>query len=205
MPTLTDYAQFHGRHWETGSVANHLAYQGITAPHTNAPYSEAFLLGVSGGLAFGYFTFHYEGHDPQCNLLTRNTFDPLGTMLSRLGIVQTVLRTGKPDTAVAHCRMRWWKIRRWTGGLSDTAWPKRCWPCMMRNTRPWKRSAKPCRLDPTLPRLEALQCKERPQILGKIRQEPVQWASQTARQAVWHFTRLIRRDNEHGYQNKSGF
>jgi hypothetical protein len=102
MPILTDYAQFHGRHWKTGSVANHLAYQGFTAPHTNEPYSEAFLLGVSGGVAFGYFTFHYEGQDPQCNLLTRNTFDPLDTMLSRLGIVQTVQRTGKPDTAVAN-------------------------------------------------------------------------------------------------------
>lgn len=102
MPTLTDYAQFNGRHWETGSVANHLAYQGFTAPHTDMPYSEAFLLGVSGGLAFGYFTFHYEGHDPQCNLLTRNTFDPLDTMLSRLGVVQTVQRTGKADTAVAN-------------------------------------------------------------------------------------------------------
>ena len=52
--------QFTGRHWETGSIHNALAVQGIKAPHTGQPYSEALLLGVSGGIAFGYFTFEYK-------------------------------------------------------------------------------------------------------------------------------------------------
>src|SRR5690606_23746144 len=69
MPTLTDYKQFGGRHWETGSVHNFYAYRGYAAPHTGAPYSEAFLLGVSGGITVGYFKFAYEGYDPQCNIL----------------------------------------------------------------------------------------------------------------------------------------
>jgi len=32
MPTLTRYRQFDGRHWETGSVHNVLAYRGVKAP-----------------------------------------------------------------------------------------------------------------------------------------------------------------------------
>ncbi|NTU62938.1 MAG: hypothetical protein HGB05_05930 [Chloroflexi bacterium] len=32
MPTLTRYRQFDGRHWETGSVHNALAYRGVKAP-----------------------------------------------------------------------------------------------------------------------------------------------------------------------------
>ena len=79
-----------------------MPYRGVTAPHTGQPYSEAFLLGVSGGLVFGYFTFVYEGVDPQANLLTRNTFDPLDTLLSRLGVVQHRQQTSKPETAVAN-------------------------------------------------------------------------------------------------------
>ena len=64
---------FTGRHWETGSIHNALAMQGIKAPHTGKPYSEAFLLGVSGGIAFGYFLFEYKGYLPHLALLTRNT------------------------------------------------------------------------------------------------------------------------------------
>ena len=61
MPTLTDYTQFEGRHWDTGSVHNFYAYRGVTAPHTGKPISEALLLGISGGIVFGYFSFAYDG------------------------------------------------------------------------------------------------------------------------------------------------
>jgi hypothetical protein len=100
MPTLASYNQFDGTHWETGSVRNFFAHRGFTAPHTGRPYSEAFLLGVSGGITVGYFTFAYQGYDPQCNILTRNTFDPLDTMLSRLGVVQYVEHTRQAGRAV---------------------------------------------------------------------------------------------------------
>jgi hypothetical protein len=96
VTVLKDYKQFEGRHWETGSVHNALAYQGVRAPHTGQPLSEAMLLGISGGIAFGYFLFEYQGYDPHLALLTRNTFDPLQTLLERLGIVQTVLQTNDP-------------------------------------------------------------------------------------------------------------
>jgi hypothetical protein len=102
MPTLNDYHQFEGHHWETGTVANFLAYRGVKAPHTGRPYSEALFLGVSGGAAMGYFSFAYEGYDPMARILTRNTFDPWITMLSRLGVAQNVHQTAKPEKAVAN-------------------------------------------------------------------------------------------------------
>lgn len=91
--------QFNGRHYETGSIHNALALQGVKAPHTGKPYSEALLLGVSGGIAFGYFTFEYKGYLPHVAMLTRNTFSPFTTMLERLGIAQDVQQTNKADAA----------------------------------------------------------------------------------------------------------
>jgi hypothetical protein len=91
--------QLNGRHWETGSIQNALALQGVKAPHTGKPYSEALLLGVSGGIAFGYFTFEYKGYLPHVALLTRNTFNPFPIILERLGIVQDVQQTNKAEIA----------------------------------------------------------------------------------------------------------
>lgn len=96
---LQNYQDFEGRQWETGPVRNALAYQGFRAPHTGLPHSEALLMGVSGGAVMGYFSFAYEGYDPMCRILTRNTFDPLDTMLSRLGVVQEVRQTANPEKA----------------------------------------------------------------------------------------------------------
>jgi hypothetical protein len=92
-------SRFEGRHYETGNVQNILALQGVKAPHTGKPYSEAFLLGISGGVAFGYFTFEYKGFLPHLAILPRNTFDPFRTMLERLGVAQTVYQTLKAEIA----------------------------------------------------------------------------------------------------------
>jgi hypothetical protein len=96
MPILSDYTQFDGRHWETGSVHNVLAYQGVKLPETGQPISEAMLMGISGGAAFGYFIFEYKGLDPFMSLLSRNTFDPLDTLLERLAIPQDLFHTVDP-------------------------------------------------------------------------------------------------------------
>lgn len=96
---IKKFNQFDGRHYETGSIQNALALQNIKAPHTNKPFSEAFLLGVSGGITFGYFTFEYKDHLPHVALLARNTFDPFQTMLERLGVEQQVHQTTKAEIA----------------------------------------------------------------------------------------------------------
>lgn len=100
MPTLANYHHFDGLHQDTGPIHNALAYQGMQAPHTGKPLSEAFLLGVSGGIAFGYFTFEYQGYEPHIALLTRNTFSPMETIYDRLAIPRDVLQTQKPATAM---------------------------------------------------------------------------------------------------------
>ncbi len=102
MPILKDYHEFVGRHYETGTIRNALAYQGVKAPHTGEATSEALLLGVSGGITFGYFTFTYEGYRPHIALLTRNTFDPLNTLLERLAIPQEIYRTDNPQKGEAN-------------------------------------------------------------------------------------------------------
>src|SRR5215216_7454128 len=97
MPTLKNYYHFGGRHYETGTVHNALAYSGVRAPHTGQPISEALLLGISGGITVGYFTFEYQGYDPHIALLPRNTFDPLETIFERLAIPREILQTSKPE------------------------------------------------------------------------------------------------------------
>ena len=95
MTILTDYSAFGGRHYETGSLHNLLAYNGYDI-------SESLLMIVSGGLALGYFSFAYEGSDPHVALLTRNTFDPFERMTERLGVVQDVQQTGSAARAAAN-------------------------------------------------------------------------------------------------------
>lgn len=116
MTILKNYNHFDGLHWETGCIYNFLDYRGFKAPHTGQPYSEALLLGVSGGITMGYFMFAYAGLDPQARILTRNTFDPLTTMLSRLGIVQNVYQTDKPEKGYANL------LRELESGLPALVW-----------------------------------------------------------------------------------
>jgi hypothetical protein len=99
MPVLTDYTEFEGRHYETGAVRNVLAYHGVVAPHTGEAPSEALLLGLSGGIAFGYFLFDYGGPGRLLSLLSRNTFDPMETLLDRLGVPRDVRKTADPARA----------------------------------------------------------------------------------------------------------
>lgn len=99
MALLDNYSAFAGKHWETGTIHNFFAYRGFKAPHNGQVFSEPLLLGVSGGIVFGYFSFAYEGWDPILALLSRNTFDPFDRMLSRLGVMQNIKQTTNPDKA----------------------------------------------------------------------------------------------------------
>lgn len=103
MAKLNDYTHFDGRHYVTGFLTNALAAQGIQAPHTGKPYTEALLMGVNGGISAGYFTFHYEGHDPQVELLTYYPFnDDLVAVYDRLAIPTDVRQTANVTKATAN-------------------------------------------------------------------------------------------------------
>ena len=58
------------------------------------------LMGISGGIVMGYYSFAYEGYDPQARILTRNTFDPLNPLLERLGAIRNPVHTPDPAKAV---------------------------------------------------------------------------------------------------------
>jgi hypothetical protein len=58
---VRDYAQFGGRHCETGALKNVLAHMGIVAPHTGRPFTEEMLLGIGGGIGVVYFVFQFGG------------------------------------------------------------------------------------------------------------------------------------------------
>jgi hypothetical protein len=102
MSHATYQRRFDGIHYETGSVHNLLACTDLVMPHTRTAPSEALLLGLSGGITFGYFSFAYEALDPFVALLTRNTFNPFESMLDRLGAIRTVKQTTSADKAEAN-------------------------------------------------------------------------------------------------------
>lgn len=102
MTMLPNYHQFDGLGWETGPTRNALDYQGVKAPHTRKPLSEALLFGISGGVVAGYFTFEFPGYDPQFLFLNRFSFDPVQVIYERLGIKATVKQTDKPDKGLAN-------------------------------------------------------------------------------------------------------
>lgn len=102
MPTLSNFDAFTGYYWQTASIASALQYQDIKMPHTGKPISEALLFGVGGGMNFGYFFFHYEGYDPQVNILTRNTFNAFEPILGRLCIAYESKQTTSANKGVTN-------------------------------------------------------------------------------------------------------
>jgi hypothetical protein len=52
--------QIPGIHPVTAAITRILRFKGIHNPLTSAPYSEAFLLGMGGGLSAGYIFFPQE-------------------------------------------------------------------------------------------------------------------------------------------------
>lgn len=102
MTVLKDYRQFEGIHWDTGTLHNILAYQGVKGPHSGQPLSEALLFGVSGGIVAGYFTFDFAGYAPTAPFMTRYTFEPMQVIFERLGIKTTSKQTDKPEKGIAN-------------------------------------------------------------------------------------------------------
>ena len=101
MPALDDFTYTTATAPVTSSLGAALAHAGVSAPHTGKPYTDPMLMGIAGGAAFGYFTFAYSGHDPQANIITRNSFRNYGwdAICERLGLVQDVMHSTSPDAA----------------------------------------------------------------------------------------------------------
>jgi hypothetical protein len=101
MTILAGYNEFEGLHWETGTLRNILAYQGVK--HDGKPLTEALLMGISGGMAAGYFTFEYGGIDPSLHFLTLFLYNGApGRVYERLNIPKQMKQTDKPEKAVVN-------------------------------------------------------------------------------------------------------
>ncbi|HEX8229814.1 MAG TPA: BtrH N-terminal domain-containing protein [Chloroflexia bacterium] len=139
MPTLRDYNRFEGLHPEMGTISNVLAHQGVVAPHTEEAFTEAMLLGISGGVSVLYFTFDYEGYEPHVYIgthLASPTDKPMEAVLERLGVKGHVRETTSRDRARANLIEALEEGRpviAWAGqrGLSYNAMPSGADPGMM--------------------------------------------------------------------------
>lgn len=91
MAVLGNYANFGHVHWETGTLARVLNYEG-------ASVSEALLFGISGGIVAGYFPSP-DDSNPRLYFLTRNPFQPMATIIERLSLPTDDRRTSRPEKA----------------------------------------------------------------------------------------------------------
>lgn len=109
MTTDQGRLQVGGTHPETAAVTNALWALGVRAPHTGAPYSEAMLLGIGGGLGAGYILWEFKEHNAKVLMLGfRNRWQYpvayLQNLCDRIGVTATVHETGSRATAAAQLK-----------------------------------------------------------------------------------------------------
>ncbi|GAA4574976.1 hypothetical protein GCM10023176_43280 [Micromonospora coerulea] len=82
------YRTFGARHHrESGLLAHVLEAQGVRAPHTGAPYTEAMLAGLGGGVGFMYAVFEYRDLPPLLTIVAQHHPQPwVPAALDRLGL-----------------------------------------------------------------------------------------------------------------------
>ncbi|GIH03713.1 hypothetical protein Rhe02_17800 [Rhizocola hellebori] len=88
------------------SLVGHLLRQaGHVAPHTAAPYSEAMVCGLGGGIGFMYATFEYTNIPPLVTIVAQHHPEPwLAAVLARLGIGSSETHSGSVPRALAQLR-----------------------------------------------------------------------------------------------------
>ena len=102
---VKDYAQFGGKHCETGSLKNVLAHMGVVAPPAGEPFSEEMLLGIGGGIGMSYWLFQF-GDRPFFFIGTRYAEKGPGALFlqtigKRLGLKMTVHETASARRGAA--------------------------------------------------------------------------------------------------------
>ncbi|MEE1620462.1 DUF4872 domain-containing protein [Zafaria sp. Z1313] len=88
--------------YESGLWHRVLTQAGVTDPHTGAPFSEAMLSGLSGGIGFMVFTFEYE-QTTTATVVTRAHPEPFApTLFARLGVPVRETHTASRKQALDH-------------------------------------------------------------------------------------------------------
>ncbi|MBZ0286888.1 MAG: BtrH N-terminal domain-containing protein [Anaerolineae bacterium] len=99
--------QIGGSHTSTAALKNVLAASGVTAPHTNQPFTEAMLLGIGGGLGAGYILWEFKAHG-SANIVMgfsnrwNYAAQHLTTLCERLNVKPTVQESGGIKAAAAN-------------------------------------------------------------------------------------------------------
>lgn len=103
---LESYNQIGGVHPETAALTNVLASQGVVAPHTNEPFSEAMILGIAGGLGCGYILWEFKKYDSAILVMGfQNRWNYptefMQNLCDRLGVASEFRTTGGKKKAAA--------------------------------------------------------------------------------------------------------
>ncbi|WP_280840579.1 BtrH N-terminal domain-containing protein [Micromonospora sp. A200] len=93
------------QHRESGLLAHVLAAQGVRAPHTDAPYTEAMLAGLGGGVGFMYAVFEYRDLPPLLTIVAQHHPQPwVPAALDRLGLPYVEEHSSKAGPAIDRLR-----------------------------------------------------------------------------------------------------
>ena len=94
-----------GQHRLSALAAHLLRHSGHTAPHTGAPFTEAMVAGLAGGIGFMYAVFEYKDWPPMMTIVAQHHPEPwLPAVLGRLGVSYTQEHSTatKPALAALH-------------------------------------------------------------------------------------------------------
>jgi Butirosin biosynthesis protein H, N-terminal/Domain of unknown function (DUF4872) len=93
------------RHRTSALLAHALEAHGVVAPHTGAPYTEAMIAGLAGGIGFMYFVFEYRDTPPLMTIVAQHHPQPwVPAVLDRLAIPFTEQHSTKPALALEKVR-----------------------------------------------------------------------------------------------------
>jgi hypothetical protein len=105
MAIVKDYTSFGGVYPETAAFANILRSAGVISPHTQQPFTEAMLLGISGGLGVGYILWEFQEHNTKVLVLAFHNrwqypIDWYQILANRLDLRVSMPETGGKKAAV---------------------------------------------------------------------------------------------------------
>jgi hypothetical protein len=94
-----------GSHRLSAVVVRLLERAGITDPRTGAPFTEAMVCGLAGGIGFMYAVFEYKGLPPMVTIVAQHHPDPWApAALRRAGVAFTEAHSGTPKPALTALR-----------------------------------------------------------------------------------------------------
>jgi hypothetical protein len=118
-----------GQHRESTLLAHVLRQQGIAAPHTGKPFTEAMMCGLGGGIGFMYAVFEYKGYPPMLTIVAQHHPEPWApAVLDRLDSAYTEEHSTSSKAALAALR-----------AALDTGRP--VWCTVTRSRLPWHAEA----------------------------------------------------------------